>query len=145
MKAFSIKSGVLQINGAEVTGLASGDDVIIFEPFADAVTPDIGADGHAEAAINASQAGTVTIRTQHTSDINRIFQNFFNDQIVNGDSFATLNGSYRFSNGTSYTLAGGVLTKQAPVGLGEHASPREWEFFFELMIFNQENTSALFS
>ena len=26
MKAFSIKSGVLQINGAEVTGLASGDE-----------------------------------------------------------------------------------------------------------------------
>jgi hypothetical protein len=145
MKAFSIKSGVLQINGAVVSGLANGDDVIVFEPYADAATTEFGADGYLEVSVSANQGGRLTVRTQHTSNVNRFFQNFFNSQVVNGDSFAPLNGSYRASNGTSYTLSGGVLTQQAHIGLGEHATPREWQFVFETMIFNEENTQALVS
>lgn len=145
MKAYSIKSGVLQINGAIVSGLASGDDVIVFEPFSDAASTDFGADGYLEVAVSAVHGGKVTIKTQKTSAINSIFQNFYNNQIVNGDQFPPLNGSYRASDGTNYTLAGGVMTKQAKVGLGEKASPREWEFVFETMIFNEGVTQALAS
>ena len=145
MKAFSIKSGVLQINGAVVSGLANGDDIITFEPHADAASVQCGADGFYEASILADDGGILTVRTQHTSNINRFFQNLFNDQRVNGDTFSPLNGSYRASNGTSYTLAGGVLTQQAHIGLGEHATPREWQFVFETMIFNEENTETLVS
>lgn len=143
MKAYSIKSGILQINGAIISGLASGDDVITFEPFADAATPDFGADGFLEVSVSANRGGKVTVKTQQTSNVNRVFQEFYNDQVVNGDSFAPLNGSYRATNGSSYTLAGGVMTKQAKIGFGEKASPREWEFVFEVMVFDEGSTVAL--
>lgn len=143
MKAYSIKSGVLQINGALVSGLASGDDVIGFEPYADAAQTDFGADGYLEVSVSANQGGKVTIKTQYTSGVNAFFQDFYNGQVVAGDTFAPLNGSYRATNGTAITLAGGVLTKQPKIGLGEKASPCEWEFVFERMIVTQGVTQAL--
>jgi hypothetical protein len=143
MKAYSIKSGILQINGSIISGLASGDDVITFEPFTDAATPDFGADGFLEVSVSANQGGKVAIKTQQTSNVNAIFQQFYNDQVVSGDLFTPLFGSWRATNGASYTLAGGVMTKQAKIGFGEKASPREWEFVFETMIFDEGTTAAL--
>ena len=145
MKAYSIKSGVLQINGAIISGLASGDDVITFEPFSDAATPDFGADGYLEVSVSANRGGKVTVKTQQTSNVNKVFQGFYNDQVVNGDKFVPLNGSWRASNSSSYTLANGVMTKQAKIGFGEKASPREWEFVFETMVFDEGSTAALAS
>lgn len=143
MKAYSIKSGVLQINGALVSGLASGDDVITFEPYADAAQTDFGADGYLEVSVSANQGGKVTIKTQYTSGVNGFFQNFYNAQVATGDAFTPLMGSYRATNGMSVTLAGGVLTKQPKIGLGEKASATEWEFVFERMIIDQGVTQAL--
>ena len=143
MKAYSIKSGILQINGVVVSGLASGDDVISFEPFADAATPEFGADGYLEVAVSANQGGKVTIKTQYTSAVNSFFQNFYNTQVVGGDLFIPLSGSYSATNGTSVTMAGGILTKQPKIGLGEKASACEWEFVFERMIIDVGTTAAL--
>jgi hypothetical protein len=143
MKAYSIKSGVLQINGVIISGLASGDDVIVFEPFADAATAEFGADGFLEVSISAHQGGTLTVKTQQTSDVNYFFQQFYNNQIFYGDSFEPLNGSWRANDGSNFTLAGGVLTHQPPIGFGEHATPREWQFVFERMILNFGRQSAL--
>ena len=143
MKAYSIKSGILQINGVLVSGLASGDDTITFEPIADAVSTDFGADGYLEAAVSANQGGKVTIKTQYTSDVNSFFQDFYNTQVVGGDLFTPLFGSYRATNGTSVTLAGGVLTKQPKIGFGEKASPCEWEFVFERMVVDMSTVAAL--
>jgi hypothetical protein len=145
MKAYSIKSGVLQINGVIISGLASGDDVIVFEPFSDAATPEFGADGFLEVSISAHEGGTLTVKTQQTSDINSVFQDFYNMQRVSGAVFEPLNGSYRATDGSNYTLAGGVLSKLPPIGFGEHATPREWEFVFERMILNTGRTQALAS
>ena len=143
MKAFSIKTGILQINGVRISGLASGDDVITFEPFADAASPDFGADGFLEAAVSANQGGKVAIKTQYTSGVNAFFQDFYNTQRVAGDTFAALSGSYRATNGNSVTLAGGLLTKQPKIGLGEKASPCEWEFVFETMIVTLADTAPI--
>lgn len=143
MKAYSIKGGILQINGAIISGLASGDDVITFEPFSDAATPDFGADGYLEVSVSANRGGKVTIKTQQTSDVNQVFQSFYNDQVVSGGTFTPLNGSWRASNGSSYTLYGGVMTKQAKIGFGEKASPREWEFVFEVMVLDESAVGVL--
>jgi len=86
-----------------------------------------------------------TVKTQHTSNINSTFQRLYNEQVVNGDAFAPLNGSWRTTSGSGYTLSGGVMTKQAKIGFGEKASPREWEFVFEVMIFDEGTTNALAS
>lgn len=145
MKAYSIKCGVLQINGVPVSGLASGDDVIVFEPIGDAATPEFGADGFLEVAISSHQGGTVTVKTQHTSDINQFFQDLYNDQILDGCGFTPLYGSWRANDGSQFTLVGGVLTHQPPIGFGEHATPREWQFTFEKMILNMGRTQALAS
>jgi hypothetical protein len=143
MKAYSIKCGVLQINGAWIQGLASGDDVIVFEPIGDAATPEFGADGFLEVAISAHQGGTLTVKTQMTSDINQFFQDLYNDQVLNGCSFTPINASWRADDGSQFTLSGGVLTQQPPIGFGEHATPREWQFTFETMILNMGRTQAL--
>lgn len=145
MKAYSIKCGILQINGVIVSGLASGDDVIVFERIGDAATPEFGADGFLEVSISAHQGGTLTVKTQQTSDVNQFFQDFYNQQILDGCGFEPLNGSWRGNDGSQFTLAGGVLTQHPPIGFGEHATPREWQFTFEKMILNMGRTQALAS
>ena len=71
MKAYSIQSNHVIINGIPVTGYAEGDDVITLKRRTPLATDKMGADGRMAVSISADRSGELKIKLMQTSPTNK--------------------------------------------------------------------------
>jgi Bacteriophage KPP10, Structural protein ORF10 len=146
MYAYSFASIVLSINGVPIDNFAEGDDDVKVEPLADAATTKVGADGHMVASISANRGCTVTIKLQQTSPGNKVMQDFYNQQVVQGALLQPLSLSVKDSmKQDAVTATGGVITKQSVWQRGANANDCEWTLQFERHVVDIGVTAELAS
>lgn len=133
--AVSFVNGVLiltcePIGTEEVTGYATGDDVVMLEFREDLITDKVGADGEMAISIGADKSATLTIKLLQTSPTNKFLSKVAAVQ-GNVPTFAPISALYQDANRQDVaTMLSGYIQKHAPLERGREANEPEWSIVF---------------
>ena len=130
MRFYDWRRNHLLINGVEVTGWTTGDDVLKIERMSPAAESEAGVDGTVVVSLNADKRVKVTIKISQTSPTNALLSKLSAAQ----DRLDTLvpvsalwQDNYRNDSATT-TL--GYIEKHADINRGGKANVAEWVMVF---------------
>lgn len=110
--------------GQIISGFADGESVKV-EPNEDAVTLQVGSQGHAVRTHNANKSGKITLILLHTSESNSVLQGFKKtDELSKTGTFPVLIRDN--SGGDLVTCEACWVMKQPSASYGKEATNKEW-------------------
>lgn len=116
----------------EITGYASGDDVITAERSVDGASHVVGADGSMAIGISADKSGTVTFKLLQTSSSNRYLLQRYAAQEAGARSFVPVNLNVKDVHRQDVIIGlAGYLKKLPAVKRGEKPTEQEWAIVFQ--------------
>jgi hypothetical protein len=121
----------------EITGYASGDDVITASRAENAASDIIGADGSMAVAISSNKSGSVKFKLLQTSSTNR----YLNQRYALQEALATKFVPVELRVTDVHRLdvivgVGGYLVKLPELKRGEKVNEQEWEIRFQQLWFD---------
>lgn len=125
---YSFALVAVTIDGALIQGFAEGDDAVVIEPFKDAGTPVVGADGTAIVSLSASEAAYFRIKVYPLAPINRVLENKMKRYSAGIVAPMTI-GFVDTTTGERASCTNAIITKRPSINHGENVSEREWEIF----------------
>lgn len=134
MQNISFPNGHMLVNGVELTGFGSDDDVVKWEAGADAVNYKVGAGGNMVVSHSADKTTRLTIKLQPTSPSNAYLMGLFALQRGGPQTFVPIQASWQdmyrkdVANGVP-----GCIVKMPTFerGMDSSGNDVEWEFVFE--------------
>lgn len=138
MRVYSMGSVTAVINAEhEITGYASGDDVITAERAEDGVSDIIGADGSMAIAVSMNRSGSVKFKILQTSSSNRYLLQQYMQQENGAKTFVPINLNVKDVNRQDVIIGlGGYLKKLPVIKRGEKPNEQEWEIRFQQLNFD---------
>ena len=134
ISTFSLKNMVLSVNGAQVTGLASGDDALSVET-PERVTGKNSIDGQGAIAINTNVEGTIKVKLLSFSKSMNVFDLMYQDLQTGSPTPAVVSLAH---NGGAFLLTGEFVVKGAPqnISFGNEVPEMEWELYSPSIFFS---------
>ena len=138
MRAYAFGNVTAMLDVAhEVTGYASGDDVISAERAEDAASHVIGADGSMAVAISSNKSGSVKFKLLQTSSTNRYLLQRYMLQEALASSFVPVELRVTDVHRLDVIIGiGGYLKKLPGIKRGEKITEQEWEIVFQQLWFD---------
>lgn len=133
MQNYSFLNTVLIINGIEMSGYDSGDDVIVLERREDSASDIVGADGELIVGISADRSGTCVFRLLQASDSNGFLSGLINIQ-ENAGVIVPILAIFRDTVGQDLaTGLQGYINKPSGMTRGMAPNAQEWKLTFETL------------
>jgi hypothetical protein len=116
----------------EVTGYATGDDVITAERNVDSATSTIGAGGELMLSVSADKSGKTTFKLLKTSSSNRYLLNRLRELELGSSVFRPINMTVKDVHRQDVIVGvAGYVTKPPTVKHGEKGAEHEWVINFQ--------------
>jgi hypothetical protein len=133
MRVFSFRDVTAIIDAEhEVTGYATGDDVITAERNVDSATATVGAGGEMMLSVSADKSGKVTFKLLKTSSSNRYLLNRLRTLELGSSVFRPLNIVVQDVHRQDVVVGiAGYVTKPPTVKQGEKGAEHEWVLNFQ--------------
>lgn len=133
MRAYAFGSVTAVLDAAhEITGYASGDDVITAERAEDGASHVMGADGSMAMAISSNKSGTVTFKLLQTSSSNRYLLMRYALQEAGARTFTPVSLAVKDVHRLDLIVGvAGYLKKLPAIKRGEKPAEQEWAIVFQ--------------
>lgn len=145
MRVYSFRDVTAILNAEhEITGYASGDDVITAERNVDSAQSVMGADGSMMVSVSADRSGKVTFKLLQTSSSNRYLMNLLNTLEIGSKTFVPLALTVTDVHRRDVLMGiAGYITKPPQVKHGEKGAEHEWTINFQSLNFDFGNLMGL--
>lgn len=121
----------------EITGYASGDDVISAERAEDGASDIVGADGAMVVAVSMNKSGSVNFKLLQTSSSNRYLLQRYYEQENGAKTFVPINLNVKDVNRQDVIIGiSGYLKKLPVIKRGEKPNEQEWVIRFQQLFFD---------
>ncbi len=145
MRVYSFRDVTAIIDAEhEVTGYATGDDVIMAERNVDSASSTVGADGSMMLSVSADKSGKVTFKLLKTSSSNRYLLNRLRELEIGSSSFRPLNMTVKDVHRQDVIVGiAGYVTKPPTTKHGEKGAEHEWVLNFQRLEIDLGNMMGL--
>ena len=135
MRVYSFRDVTAVIDAVhEITGYATGDDVITADRNVDSATSTIGAGGEMMLSVSADLSGKVTFKLLKTSSSNRYLLNRLRTLELGTKTFVPMNLSVKDVHRQDVIVGiAGYVTKQPQTKHGEKGAEHEWVLNFQIL------------